>query len=133
MKAKEALDIITTLNELLDMNDYMQAVEALEQALTELEDLKEKVAKLKYYTRLIDFLNVMRMYEWTDEDKIILDVGFVNQEGNAELTIKELREKYADYNVFDYDMYHEITDDNYLLAGYIEIGDLDKLVGEKDE
>jgi len=107
--------------------------ELLKQSLTELEALKVKVAKLKNYTRLIDFLNVMRMYEWTDEDKIILDVGFVNQEENAELTIKELREKYADYNVFDYDMYHEITDDNYLLAGYIEIGDLDKLVGAKDE
>ena len=46
MTAKEALDILTTLNEAIDMDDYMQAVDVLEQALTELEELKEKAHTL---------------------------------------------------------------------------------------
>ena len=62
MTAKEALDIITTLNELLDMNDYMQAVDVLEQALTEIEELKSnqvKVETIKGY-RIDDILAIIQ-------------------------------------------------------------------------
>ena len=47
MTAKEAFDIITTLNEALDMNDYMQAVDVLEQSLAELEKLKANQVKVE--------------------------------------------------------------------------------------
>ena len=47
MTAKEALDILTTLNEAIDMDDYMQAVDVLEQTLNELGELKAKQVKVE--------------------------------------------------------------------------------------
>ena len=54
MTPKEALYIITTLNEALDMNDYMQAVDVLKDTLTQQEQLAKDVARYFYLENLPD-------------------------------------------------------------------------------
>ena len=100
------------------IEDYILKAQAQER---ELEELKGKVSNIKNYTRLIDFLNIMKVYEWTNESDIIFEVGFGDGKETKEITAEELRKDYADYNVLDYDLYHEVTDDNYILKGWIEI------------
>lgn len=99
----------------------------------ELRELKEKVAKIKNYTSLIDFLNILKVYEWTNESDIIFEVGFGDGKETKKITAEELRKDYADYNVLDYDLYHEVTDDNYILRGWIEIESFEDLCKGSDE
>ena len=117
----------------LGIQDVMQDIAVIEQALEELEELKGKVSNIKNYTRLIDFLNIMKVYEWTNESDIIFEVGFGDGKETKEITAEELRKDYADYNVLDYDLYHEVTDDNYILKGWIEIETFENICKGSEE
>ena len=73
-------------------------------------------------TRLYDFLYLLSKYDWTNDEDIMLDCYIDDSNDEIKLSVEQLKEKYGDYQLLDYDLWHEVIDDSsYSLQRMIQI------------
>ena len=72
-------------------------------------------------TTINTFFYMITENEWYDTSNCVFNITIDGGEKEQELTIKEIKETYNDYYVCDYDLTHEIKNDQYEITGWIDL------------
>lgn len=72
-------------------------------------------------TTIHTFFYMITENEWYDTSNCVFNITIDGGEKEQELTIKEIKETYNDYYVCDYDLTHEIKNDQYEITGWIDL------------
>ena len=106
-------------------------------AFIEEKPIKEEfIKKNKSYqgTRLYDFLYLLSKYDWTNDEDIILDCFIDDSDDEIKLSVEQLKENYGNYQLLDYDLWHEVVDDStYSLQGMIQIFNQEPQLEQEDK
>jgi hypothetical protein len=129
--------LLTEYKELeIDLANQVKATDELEKSLEHQLKVRPEQRKQRLEnfngTDIHTFFFLMSEFNWNYEEsifKITIEDDFDNL---LEIGYKELKEKYEDYFIADYDLWHEIIDDNYITNGWLQLFKDDIPFSEQD-